>query len=249
MNPKFSVVLPVHNQADHVASIIERNRAALDGLGELYEQILVENGSTDTTLETCRSLADADERVRVIESSPGWGAAVIAGLNFASGEILCYTNSARTQPEDLALVLKYGAINDQTVVKASRKLRDSLTRRVGSVLYNFEARTLFGLAVWDINGTPKVFHSKLLSPLALSEQGDMIDLEVIVRCRTLQIPIVEVPIYAFERHGGKSTTNLRSAYGMYSGAMRIYWRQRVRSRTANAPAGKQVTHWMTADQK
>ena len=144
------------------------------------------------------------------------GAAVIAGLRAARGELLCYTNSARTQSRDLELALRYGSVNADAVVKASRKQRNQAVRRVGSVLYNFEARSLFGLAVWDVNGTPKAFHRRLLARLQLTEQGDLIDLELCALCKIHNIPVVEIPVYDTTRINGKATTNMASAMRMYS---------------------------------
>jgi hypothetical protein len=119
-------------------------------------------------------------------------------------------------------MLRYGLVNDKVVVKASRKVRASLLRRLGSVIYNFEVRLLFGLAVWDVNGTPKVFPASLRERLGLTEDGDLIDMEFVVNCKRKWIPIVEVPVYVTERRAGRSTTNLGSAWKMYVGALRAY---------------------------
>lgn len=221
-----SVILPTRNQADHIGEITELFRDTLMRLERTFELILVVNGSTDRTLEICREVAGRLPEVKVIESEPGWGCAVKQGIATARGQIICYTNSARTQPDDLLLILRYGLVNDQVVVKASRKMRESLVRRGGSVIYNFEARMLFGLAVWDINGTPKVFPRSLCGALNLTEDKDLIDLEFVVNCKLKQIPIVEVPIYVTMRHGHRSTTGFISAWLMYSGALRMYRRLR-----------------------
>ncbi len=224
--PAVSIVLPTANQADHIAAVVERFRLALQSLQRPFEILLVVNQSRDQTLAACQRLAAAHPEVRVLESPPGWGSAVQAGARAARGKLIAYTNSARTEAEDLLLTIQYGLVNEQVVVKASRKLRDSFVRRLGSVLYNFEVRMLFGLAVWDINGTPKVFPRVLLPQLGLTEPGDLIDLEFIVHCKRHGIRIVEVPIYAGHRHGGRSTTTLQSAVKMYAGALFSYWRYR-----------------------
>jgi len=233
--PAVSVVLPTANQDDHIAAVVERFRLALQSLQRPYEILLVVNRSRDQTLAVCRRLASAHPEIQVFESPPGWGNAVRVGARAARGKLIAYTNSARTEAEDLALTIQYGLVNEQVVVKASRKLRDSFLRRLGSVLYNFEVRMLFGLAVWDINGTPKVFPRALIPQLGLTEPGDLIDLEFIVNCKRHGIRIVEVPIYAAQRHGGRSTTTLHSAIKMYAGALFSYWRYR-RSAATEAEA-------------
>jgi glycosyltransferase involved in cell wall biosynthesis len=211
-----SIVLPVYRQALELPEIVERAHAALARVPGGGEILLVANGDGDDTRSAAAALAAADPTVRLITSSKGWGAAVIAGLAAAQGELLCYTNSARTQSRDLELALHYGAVNTEAVVKASRKQRSQAIRRAGSVLYNFEARALFGLAVWDVNGTPKVFHRSLLDRLELTEQGDLIDLELCALCKIHNIPVVEVPVYDTTRINGRATTNMRSALRLYA---------------------------------
>jgi hypothetical protein len=151
------------------------------------------------------------------------------GLQAAQGDLLCYTNSARTRPEDLLLFVLYGISNPNVVIKANRKLRDNWRRRLGSLLYNIQIRFLFDLPYWDINGTPKVFPRSYHRLLQLEEHGDLIDAEFNVICRQLNYPMIEVPLVAIARHGGKSTTNYASAIGMYVGAIRL-WKKMGTSR-------------------
>jgi hypothetical protein len=143
------------------------------------------------------------------------------GLREARGDLLCYTNSARTTGQDLTLLLLYAVAWPKAVIKANRKIRESWQRRLGSLLYNLEVRALFDLSVWDINGTPKVFPRKFTKLLELTRDDDLVDAEFLVRCRQANYPVLEVPIFSTRRHGGKSTTGLRSAAKMYAGAWRL----------------------------
>jgi dolichyl-phosphate beta-glucosyltransferase len=226
-----SVVLPVYRQADQLADILKRARAALRGVAANPEIILVVNDRLQETLRTAEALARLDPAVRVLESQSGWGVAVRAGLEAARGELLCYTNSARTQAGDLQMALRYGHVNEAAVVKASRKQRRQFLRRLGSVIYNFECRMMFGIAVWDVNGTPKVFHRCVLNQLDLTEDGDLIDLEFCVLCKERGIPVVEMPVYDTTRVSGKATTNLRSAVRLYSKPM--FMRRQLARRAAS----------------
>jgi hypothetical protein len=151
----------------------------------------------------------------------GGGRAVRAGLAEARGELVCYTNSARTAPEMLTLCLVYAMAYPGVVVKANRRLRESWRRRLGSLLYNLECRALFDIAVWDVNGTPKVFPRRYEQLLALEREDDLIDAEFNWICKREGYPIVEVPILGTPRLGGKSTTNVRSALRMYVGAWKL----------------------------
>lgn len=225
----ISIVLPVYNEAGYVESVVESYTEALERLPQPFEIILVPNGCTDNSAEVCRAIAARDSHVRVVESERGgWGRAVKLGLKEARGHILCYTNLARTSPQDLLLHLLYAIAHPEVVIKANRKIRDNWRRRLGGLLYNIECRTLFDLSCWDVNGTPKVFPRAFEKLLALARDDDLIDAEFNLVCRREGYPLLEVPVFARGRHGGKSTTNYSSALKMYRGAYTL-WRERRRS--------------------
>jgi glycosyltransferase involved in cell wall biosynthesis len=220
--PGITVILPVHNQADHIGGVVHGYLDVLARLGGTFEMLLVTNGCTDASPEVCRQLAAEHGSVRTLDLHPGgWGRAVKAGIAEARGEMVCYTNTARTTPEMLALILAYAKAYPDVVVKANRKIRDNWRRRLGSLLYNLECRALFDLPSWDINGTPKVFPRRFDRLLSLEREDDLVDAELLAVCRRWDYPIVEVPILATYRHGGASTTNYRSAVRMYLGAIAL----------------------------
>lgn len=220
--PRISVVLPVYKQADHIAQVGEEYLAALASFTEPFEIVLVVNGPRNGTDEACASFAAAHPEVRAVRApSTGWGHAVRHGLAEATGELLCYTNSARTTGEDLRLLLRVGLAMPDMVVKANRKIRSGKRRRAGSLLYNLEARALFDLPVWDINGTPKVFPRAFDALLQLRRDDDLIDLEFLAVCQRHGYRVIEVPIYSARRHGGESTTRLGSAARLYLGAFAV----------------------------
>ena len=55
----------------------------------------------------------------------------------------------------------------------------------------------------------------------LQQNGDLIDLEFNVFCRRQDYQVLEVPVFSTTRHSGRSTTNWRSAYRMYYGAVQL----------------------------
>jgi glycosyltransferase involved in cell wall biosynthesis len=224
--PLVSLVLPCRNQADHIGQIIPRYTSALDRAGLPPELIVVPNASTDGTELQVRALARRDPRVRCVENPDGgWGLSVRIGLEAARGAVLVYTNTARSDPEGLPQFVRRHLEQPQTLVKAARRQRNAWRREVGSWLYNLEARMLFGIPCADVNGTPKVFSRTLYSQLALTQDGDLLDLELITQATRLEVSIQDIPTFGFKRHSGKSSTTLRSAWRMYSGALRLWLRR------------------------
>jgi glycosyltransferase involved in cell wall biosynthesis len=215
-------VLPVHNQADHLEALVHDYREVLGRLPMDHEIVLVPNACRDQTPEICRRMAADDQAIRVVElADGGWGRAVRTGLASATGDVLCYTNSARTSSQMLSLTLLYASSYPDVVVKAQRRIRDNWRRQAGSLIYNLECRMLFGLASWDINGTPKAFPREFAKLLELESNDDLIDAEFVITCQREGYPIVEVPSTITVRRSGKSTTNYSSALHMYKGAYRL----------------------------
>jgi len=219
---QVSVVLPVWRQATFIDGVVRSYLAALEKLPFGHEVLLILNGDCDDTMCQCRALAAEFETVTVHTSDPpGWGHAVWNGVAAARGDLICYTNSARTRAEDLALCILYASTFPGTVIKAERQLRDSIVRRIGSVIYNLECRALFNLAVFDVNGTPKVFPADYEGLRNLTRHDDLIDAEFNIVCREAGYPMLEVPIFGVKRHGERSSTKLRSAIKMYAGLLSL----------------------------
>lgn len=220
--PVLSVVLPCRNQADHIGGVLAAYFSPLDTLGLPYELVVVPNACTDETPAEVATLAAAEPRVRVVDNPlGGWGRSVLAGLAAARGTVLCYTNSARTNPAHVAELFGLYRAHAPCLAKVRREQRGVVLRELGSALYNFEGRLLFGIRARDVNGTPKIFGRDLYVQAQLSQAGDLLDLELMARAARLKVPVVELPVAGFTRHGGTSTTNLGSAWRMYAGAVKL----------------------------
>ena len=220
MNPKISVVLPIYNQGSQIEYLFQQY-AKLSQLSVTWEVLFVVNGSKDDSYAKSVQLAGQNPNFKVFNLElGGWGRAVRFGITEAKGDMICYTNSARTTIEDLLLILNYAVANDSVVLKTTRVIRESFVRKIGSILYNYENRTLLGTPIWDVNGTPKVFAAKHIKDMPLQSNGDLIDAEVMARVYRKGIQIVEILIISTSRiGGGKSTTGFKSAWKMYTGLL------------------------------
>jgi len=220
----LSVVLPFRNQADHLGPLVRRYIDTFSPHPWSFELVLVPNACTDDSARICREAASADSRIRVVENPKGgWGLSVRTGLGAASGRYVCYTNSARTEPAQIPDAFDRLRDRPSAIVKIVRRGRGNFLREFGSFLYNLECRALFRLGCRDVNGTPKIFARELLDRVALTSDGDLLDVELLSKARRLGWRIVEVPVEGWKRHGGKSSTNFKSAGRMYAGALRMWW--------------------------
>ncbi len=214
-----SIILPIHNQAAHVGPVVLGHLEALERVGREFEIILVLNGCTDSSEEVCRELEREHPPVRtLVLAQGGWGRAVRAGLAEARGDLVCYANSARTTPEMLTLLLIYASAYPGVVLKANRRIRDSWFRRLGSLVFNLECRALFDLSMLGHQRHSQGLSARVRRGCStLRRDDDLIDPEFNVVCGREGYPVIEVPLLATVRHGGRSTTNIRSAASSISG--------------------------------
>lgn len=97
-----SIVLPVFNEAGHLAREVRRIARAMEGSPYRYEIIVVDDGSTDGCLRELDDLPEAADRVRVMSfaQNRGAGAARKAGTLLAGGETVVWTDADMTYPND-----------------------------------------------------------------------------------------------------------------------------------------------------
>ncbi len=219
----ISILLPVHNQADHISRVVTEHCTRLKTLPVAFELILIPNGCSDQTESLCSELAQTLPGVRTITSKEaGWGQAIKVGIENANGDLLCYASSARISSQDLYEHVRIALRSPYTVVKSSRMSQDNWLRQLGSRSYNWFCRMLFNIETRDVNGTPKSFPKSFSKLLTISQNGYLVDVEFNLICAQNNYPIREFPIEATPRHGGTSSTSLFTAFKLFSDAFH-YW--------------------------
>lgn len=90
-NTHFSVIVPAYNSAAYIKKCIE---SVICQTYKNLELVLVDDGSSDNTLQLCRSYADADSRIKVIhKENGGHTSARNEGLKNAAGEYIVFLDS------------------------------------------------------------------------------------------------------------------------------------------------------------
>ncbi len=130
--PTLSVVAPLYNEEGNVAELVRRLRAAADGTPGIdgYELVLVDDGSTDRTVEFLRAHAAVDPRIVLVRLSRNFGhqLAATAGLDASRGDAVVLIDADLQDPPELipAMVERWRAGFD--VVYAVRRKRSGESR-------------------------------------------------------------------------------------------------------------------------
>lgn len=90
MNHLISIIIPVLNRQNEIEECI---RSVFDQSYQNWELLIIDNGSTDRTLEICQSLAAEDSRIRLLSAPRGVSLARNAGIEAAQGKYLFFLDS------------------------------------------------------------------------------------------------------------------------------------------------------------
>jgi polyisoprenyl-phosphate glycosyltransferase len=128
-NPTFTIIAPIFNELENIPELYPRIRDVMKQLGEPWELILVDDGSTDGSTEAIRKLAANDERVRPVIFARNFGhqIAVSAGIDYSRGEAVVIIDADLQDPPEVILELIEKWQEGYEVVYAVREEREGET--------------------------------------------------------------------------------------------------------------------------
>ena len=168
-SPALTVVIPAFNERANVEPCYRELVGVLEGLGQPFEILFVDDGSTDGTSGVLRGLASADGRVRVLRFSRNAGqtAALHAGFRAARGAVVItmdadLQNDPHDIPKLLAALPGYDAVCGWRVDR-----QDPWTKRVASRVANRVRDRFTRDGVHDTGCTLKAFRREAVERLHL----------------------------------------------------------------------------------
>src|SRR6202167_98969 len=147
----ISVVVPIFNEEENIASFHDAVADALLDIGEEWEVVYVNDGSKDSSLELLRGLQEADPHVVVVDLSRNWGhmGAISAGLQTARGDAVVLMDGDFQDPPDVLPELISAWHGGSQVVIAVRRSRQE-RRKVLAKLFPMFYRVLGALSDFPI---------------------------------------------------------------------------------------------------
>jgi len=123
--PRYSIVAPVFNEEGILEELHRRVTKVMDTLDEPYELVLVNDGSTDRSLELMLRLRERGDRVKIINFSRNFGhqVAITAGLDYAQGDAVIIIDADLQDPPEVILDLIAKWKEGYEVVYAVRESR------------------------------------------------------------------------------------------------------------------------------
>jgi len=222
-NIKLSVIIPGYNEDDKIRSNLESICSYLDkNIGEQWEVIFIDDGSTDNTFFEASQISKNDKRVKIIsyKNNRGRGHALRKGIDISVGEYVLTTES------DLNYGL--GIISNlfNSIIKIGSDIVVASPYMVGGSLKNIPIMRRFfsyfgnkilslsiGNIIQTLTGMVRIYKKDCIKSLPLVSEDKEIHLEIISKAIHIGFRISEIPaVLAWPEKKQQKKSNRKSTF-------------------------------------
>ena len=203
--PRVSVLVPAKDEADNLPEFMRQAAVVFASTPGLYEVVVINDGSTDNSIEVLEELRRKYDWLRVVHhrTQRGIADALRSGYLAAQGEVLVfYPADLQFKPADipsLVTPILQGDVDMMTGYKEGR-----YEKAFVSGIYNKLSRSLFEIPVRDLNSV-KAYRREIMENLPARPDWHRY---MIVMAAAQGYSVGEVPIPLYPRHAGRSKFGL-----------------------------------------
>lgn len=202
---QLSIFFPFWNEEDSIEEVVSRAIRIVDQVALKWEMLLIDDGSSDKTLEKAEKLAEKHSNVKVISHTPnrGYGAALKEGFENSKYKYVVFTDG--DLQFDFSEVNRFiEEIEDADLVIGYReKRKDNFIRHILMNLLKVWDFIFFGIHFKDIDCGFKMFKKTALNDIMpLRSEGAMITTELLAKAKKKKLKIKEVKVSHLERKTG-----------------------------------------------
>lgn len=217
--------MPVFNEQENLPNVISILKQKLPQWVKHYEILIVDDGSTDQTVNVVRQISSEDDRIHLhrhgVNKGPGSG--IITGLAVAKGRLVTFI------PADLAISLDQfpdylEAAKEAELVIGIRSDRSdySFLRKVNSYVYIWLIKLLFQMRQRQFNYV-HLYHRSIFDHIDVWSDGVFITAEIMIRGRDSGYRLKEVEIDYIPRTAGKASCGRPSIIIKTFKDMMLFW--------------------------
>ena len=164
---KFSVVIPVFNEAGSIGALQERLHEVMRKTSAEYEIIYVDDASNDSSPDILKGLTQrfAETRLISFKQNRGQSTALYAGFRAANGEwIITLDADGQNPPEEIPHLLEFCDKCD-FVTGIREKRNDNVARKFSSIVARSVRRMVLGDTTTDTGCSLRIFRREIIESL------------------------------------------------------------------------------------
>ncbi len=213
-----SLVIPAYNEEKGLPLVIEEYRGVVD------EIIVVDDGSTDGTLEAAQKYADNTIKIYSHEINRGKVAALRTGVQHSTGDIIIFTDADYTYPARFVPEL-VGKISGGADLVLGSRFQDTKNikrlNRIGNQIFSYLSSYISCIKVSDSQTGLRAFRREMFEKLDVNAKGLEFETKMTVRAAKLGYRIAEVPIEYRERVGRSKLNPFKDGMKMFLALMSV----------------------------
>ena len=229
--PKYSIVVPFHNEEENVTTLYDRLKAVMEQIGDSFELVFVDDGSRDRTYRLLEEIAAVDSRVLVVKLRRNFGqtSALAAGFDHSQGEfVIAMDGDLQHDPEEIPnFIARLEEGYDVVSGWRSQRGDNFLLRRIPSSVANWLMALLSGVNIHDFGTTFKAYRRELIHNIPL--YGEMHRF-IPALASWYGASICEIPISNPAREYGKSHYGISRTFRVFFDLLTIRFLLRYMTR-------------------
>lgn len=231
-NYSISIIIPVFNEEDNIADCIKQ----IPKLGKFTQTIIVDDGSTDRTLEIARSYQKKFKNLYILslKSNEGKARAVKKGFDAATGDILMIWDADRTVPAD-ELVRFYNLMatgqaeytHGTRLAYPMEKQAMKFANLAGNLFFGWFYSLILNTQITDTLCGTKVMFKKDYKKIKMGTEpwGDF---DLLFGAKRLGLVIKEIPIHYKARTAGLSKMKtFRYGFIVAKMSLKAFWEFKI----------------------
>jgi len=223
--PFISIILPIYNEEKSIKNVIHRIPGNLN-----YEVIIVDDGSTDRTIQYVKEIKNPKIKIFKYAKNQGYGAAILSGLKYARGDIIITLDSdGQHNPKEIPNLIKPILHNEANIVigsiyKGNNNYNYPLYRRIGEFVIRVIIWIVFYQEIDNNQSGFRAFKKSIKHIFYdIKRKGMGFTTEFLFRAYSNKLKIKEVPISVKARvHGSSKVKNNQVLRGVCGSIIRYF---------------------------
>lgn len=209
---EISIFFPFWNEERNIEAVVTKAIPVAEQIAKKWEILMIDDGSSDKTLEVAKRLEAENKNLRVVSLHPnrGYGAALRAGFEHAKYKYIVFTDGdLQFDFEEVARFVEQ--IDQADIVIGYRQHRqDNMMRHLLMLLLKIWDFIFFRFYYRDIDCGFKMFKREAIEQIMpLRSEGAMITTEILAKAKAKNLRVKQVGVTHYSRkYGDQSGGNI-----------------------------------------
>ena len=229
----ISSILPAYNEALNIEKAINTIKLFfLENKIKKWEIIVINDGSTDKTLQIIEQISSVEKHVKIInhQLNRGYGETIFSGIKEAQHDWLFITDSdLQFYIEDLSILISH-AKNYNFIQGIRTKRQDAISRIILGKIYKTIVKIFFQVPLSDPECSFRLLKKNLIRDLDISTRGPMVPIELILKAKNNNAVFKELSVrHRIRQHGETNAVSLLAIKKIFVDFIHLTYKYKLKS--------------------